>query len=242
MRISGRLARILQARGASAPAAEDPFAALDRAHAEQSEVLGDVRRTVADLITSRKRVELQARRLALTADELHREAARAVAGGRDDAAREALTRQVSVEDRLAELAHQHAELRQQEEALVDASQRLAAELDALRARMAMLRATSSAVEGRARVQDALRGVAQEGSDAGLALRRAEERTALLRARADALDELGGSAAAAARADAELDRVLAQSRIDQELARLRGASPPDRPFTAPGEDHRGDRRS
>lgn len=239
--MSRRLGRLFRARAGSG-AGEDLWAAAERACADHAAVLHDTRRTATDLITSRKRVELQARRLAATAEELHREAAQAVAAGRDDAARDALRRQAAAEDRLGELGRRHAELQQQEEALLDASNRLSARLDAVRARMETLRATSSTAEARARISDALSDLGREGSDVALALHGAQEQAARQRFQADALDELRSSAGTG-RAGAELDRTLAEARVDEELGRLRGAAPrPPSPVADGREDRQANGRS
>ena len=71
---------------------EDPRETLDYSYQRQLELLTKVRRGVADVATSRKRVELQMNQLAAVRQARGPGAARRSAMGREDLAREALTR------------------------------------------------------------------------------------------------------------------------------------------------------
>ena len=71
---------------------EDPRETLDYSYQTQLELLQKVRRGVADVATSRKRVELQMNQLQQSSDKLDRQARDSLAAGREDLAREALTR------------------------------------------------------------------------------------------------------------------------------------------------------
>src|SRR3979411_1856061 len=71
--------------------AEDPRETLDYSYERQLELLQQVRRGVADVATSRKRLELQSVQLKQGSDKLEAQAREAVAAGREDLAREALS-------------------------------------------------------------------------------------------------------------------------------------------------------
>src|ERR1700685_1471583 len=73
----------------------DPRETLDYSYQRQLEALTKVRRSVADVATSRKRVELQMNQLQQQADKLDGQARKALGAGREDLAREALTRKSS---------------------------------------------------------------------------------------------------------------------------------------------------
>src|SRR5512135_1578008 len=103
---------------------EDPRETLDYSYEKQLELLTKVRRGVADVATSRKRIEIQMQQLQASADKLQTQAQQAVAAGRDDLAREALTRRAAANQQLADLQTQHAQLQGEEEKLTLASQRL----------------------------------------------------------------------------------------------------------------------
>ena len=125
---------------------EDPRETLDYSYQKQLELLQNVRRGVADVATSRKRVELQASKLNQEIDRLTSAAQRALESNREDLAREALTRKSGLQQQLAELQAQHAQLQQEEEKLVRASSRLQAKVDAFRTRKETIKATYSAAE------------------------------------------------------------------------------------------------
>ena len=72
--------------------AEDPRETLDYSYERQREMLTKVRRGVADVATSRKRIELQRSSCRAVADKLDGQAKKALSIGREDLAREALTR------------------------------------------------------------------------------------------------------------------------------------------------------
>ena len=75
---------------------EDPRETLDYSYQTQLELLQKVRRGVADVATSRKRVELQMNQVQQTTDKLDRQARDSLAAGREDLAREALSRKAGV--------------------------------------------------------------------------------------------------------------------------------------------------
>jgi phage shock protein A len=72
--------------------AEDPRETLDYSYQKQLELLQKVRRGVADVATSRKRLELQLGQLQSQSTKLEDQSRKALALGREDLAREALTR------------------------------------------------------------------------------------------------------------------------------------------------------
>src|SRR3954464_1899320 len=106
--------------------AEDPRETLDYSYKRQLDLLQKVRRGVADVATSRKRVELQAAQLQQQSDKLTQQAQKALSMGREDLAREALTRKSALTGQINDLQAQHAQLQGEEEKLSLASQRLQA--------------------------------------------------------------------------------------------------------------------
>src|SRR5450631_1083871 len=109
---------------------EDPRETLDYSYQTQLELLQKVRRGVADVATSRKRVELQMNSLELSSNKLDKQARDALSAGREDLAREALSRKSGVQGQLADLNTQYTSLQAEEEKLTSASQRLQAKVDA----------------------------------------------------------------------------------------------------------------
>jgi phage shock protein A len=221
---------------------EDPRQTLDYSYEKQLELLQKVRRGVADVATSRKRVELQADTLGKEADKLNTAAQRALAQGREDLAREALTRKAGLAAQLNDLQTQHASLADEEEKLVRASQRLQAKVDAFRTQKETIKAQYSAAEAQTRVNEAFSGLGDEMTDVGQAIQRAQDKTQQMQARAGAVDELIASGALDAPGSSaddditrELDALASESTVENELAamktRLGIAGPQD---TQPGQ--------
>src|SRR6266567_5804794 len=94
---------------------EDPRETLDYSYQTQLELLQKVRRGVADVATSRKRVELQMNQVQQTTDKLDRQARDSLAAGREDLAREALGRKAGVQSQLTDLQTQYTSLQGEEE-------------------------------------------------------------------------------------------------------------------------------
>jgi len=206
---------------------EDPRETLDYSYQTQLELLQKVRRGVADVATSRKRVELQINTLQQNANKLDRQARDSLAAGREDLAREALTRKAGVQSQLDDLQTQYASLQGEEEKLTQASQRLQAKVDAFRTRKETIKATYTAAEAQTRINEAFTGISEEMGDVGLAIQRAEDKTAQMKARAGAIDELMASGALDDMVSgphddiqAELDRMGASHGVDRELEQMK----------------------
>jgi phage shock protein A len=206
---------------------EDPRETLDYSYQTQLELLQKVRRGVADVATSRKRVELQINQLQLQSDKLDRQARDSLGAGREDLAREALSRKAGLTSQLGDLQTQYASLQGEEEKLTNASQRLQAKVDAFRTRKETIKATYTAAEAQTRINEAFTGISEEMGDVGMAIQRAEDKTEQMKARAGALDELMSSGAlddvvSGPHDDiqAELDRMGATHGVDHELERMK----------------------
>lgn len=174
--------------------AEDPRETLDYSYEKQLELLQKVRRGVADVATSRKRLELQIQGLAQQEAKLEEQARAALAGGREDLAREALTRRSGLHTQIADLQTQLATLQEQEEKLTVAAQQLQTKVEAFRTKKETIKATYSAAEAQTKIGEAVAGISSELGDVGLAVQRAEDKTAQMQARAGAIDELVASGA------------------------------------------------
>lgn len=208
---------------------EDPRETLDYSYQRQLELLQKVRRGVADVATSRKRVELQANQLDAEMKKLTLSASRALEVNREDLAREALTRKSGLQGQLDDLMAQHAQLQGEEEKLVRASTRLQAKVDAFRTRKETIKATYSAAEAQTRINEAFTGISEEMGDVGLAIQRAEDKTAQMQARAGAIDELLASGALEDPSGSfkdditrELDSLASSSQVENELAALKAS--------------------
>jgi phage shock protein A len=214
--------------------AEDPRETLDYSYEKQLELLQKVRRGVADVATSRKRLELQIQGITQQEAKLDQQARAALAGGREDLAREALTRKSGLHQQIADLQEQLATLQGQEEKLIVAMQQLQSKVETFRTKKETIKATYSAAEAQTRINEAFAGISSELGDVGLAVQRAEDKTAQMQARAGAIDELVASGALTDvsgmgkdNITVELERMASESDVDAQLAAMKaelGAAP------------------
>jgi phage shock protein A len=207
--------------------AEDPRETLDYSYEKQLELLQKVRRGVADVATSRKRLELQITQLQQQSDKLEVQAKAALAGGREDLAREALSRRSGLQIQISDLQVQLAQLQDQEEKLIQASQRLQAKVEAFRTKKETIKATYSAAEAQTKINEAFSGISEELGDVGLAVQRAEDKTAQMQARGQAIDELLASGAlddatgtSKDSITAELERMASTNDVESQLAAMK----------------------
>ena len=228
MSVMKRVSMIFRAKADKAlDKMEDPRETLDYSYKQQLELLQKVRRGVADVATSRKRLELQMNQLQQSSGKLDKQARDALSAGREDLAREALSRKSGLQGQIADLQVQYQQLQGEEEKLTTASQRLQAKVDAFRTKKETIKATYTAAEAQTRINEAFTGISEEMGDVGLAIQRAEDKTEQMRARAGAIDELMASgvlddAVSGSRDDiqAELDRMGAGRDVDLELEQMK----------------------
>ncbi|WP_036553801.1 PspA/IM30 family protein [Nocardioides insulae] len=237
MSLWSRMSLIFKAKANKAlDKAEDPRETLDYSYQRQLELLAKVRRGVADVATSRKRVELQINQLEQQAAKLTDQAQKAINVNREDLAREALTRKSGLASQINDLKVQHSALQGEEEKLTMAQQRLQAKVESFRTRKETIKATYTAAEAQTRINEAVSGIGEEMGDVGMAIQRAEDKTQEMQARAGAIDELIASGALddATAVNAgddiarELDSLSSQSDVEAELAALKGLGSPQQP--------------
>lgn len=206
--------------------AEDPRETLDYSYEKQLEMLQKVRRGVADVATSKKRIELQAAKLEQSVAKLDGQARSALAQNREDLARVALERKKGVQLQLQGLDEQREQLQAEQDKLVVAEQRLTAKVEAFRTRKETIKAQYTAAEAQSKIGEALSGVSEDMADVGMAIERAENKTETMRARAGAIDELIASGAlddvtdGRDSIDRELEQLSIGGGVDDELARMK----------------------
>jgi phage shock protein A len=214
MGIIQRISMIFRAKANKAlDKAEDPRETLDYSYERQLEMLQKVRRGVADVATSKKRIELQAAKLEQSVMKLDGQARAALQAGREDLARVALERKKGVQLQLQSLDEQRAQLQTEQDKLVQAEQRLTAKVEAFRTQKETIKAQYTAAEAQTRIGEAVTGISEEMSDIGMAMDRAHNKVENMRARAGAIDELLESGAL------EDFTAPGQDSIDRELAKI-----------------------
>ena len=144
--------------------AEDPREALDLSYQRQLETLTKVRHAVADVATSRHRVELQANALEQQAAKISSQREDAVKSGRQDLASEARARESGIGEQLSDLRHRIASLSEEESKLTAASQRLQAKVEAFRVRKETINAGYTADEAAQTVREAIAVIDADADD------------------------------------------------------------------------------
>ena len=205
---------------------EDPRETLDYSYEKQLELLQNVKRGVADVTTSKKRLQLQREKLMLNIDKLNGQAKDSIVVNREDLARQALERKDALVQQVDSINREIAELEKQEEKLVESEKRLSTKVEIFRTRKESVKAQYSAAEAQVKINESVTGISEEMADVGLALERAENKTEEMKARANAIDELMESGALQDLTggkddiDRELSKISAQSNIETELVRLK----------------------
>jgi phage shock protein A len=206
--------------------AEDPGETLDYSYERQLQLLQNVKRGVADVVTAKKRLEMQTQQLEQSVVKLETQARQALGAGREDLARQALERKSAVQQQLQGLDQQVQGLEQQQEKLVASEKQLQAKIEAFRSQKEVIKAQYSAAEASVRIGEAATGIGEQMADTGLAIQRAKDKTEQMQARANAIDELTASGALEdfTSDQTQLDRELAQlsssTQVDDELSKMK----------------------
>ena len=207
--------------------ADDPAETLDYSYEQQRQLLQNVKRGIADVATSKKRLQLQTDKLEQSLVKLDSQARDAVAAGREDLARAALERKTLAQQQLQDLDGQIEQLDQQQQKLAASEKQLAAKIEAFRSQKEVIKAQYSAAEAQVRIGEAATGIGEQMADTCLAIQRAKDKTETMQARAEAMDELIAAGTLEdftsdkSSLDRELEALTTASDVDAELARLKG---------------------
>ena len=206
--------------------AEDPSETLDYSYEQQLQLLQNVKRGIADVVTSKKRLQLQTAELEKSLVKLDTQARQALAAGREDLARAALERKAAAQTQLQDLDRQLQQLEDQQQKLVASERQLSAKVEAFRTQKETIKAQYSAAEAQVRIGEAATGIGEQMADTGLAIQRAKDKTEAMQARAGAIDELVESGALEdftsdqSALDRELAQITSQSQVDSELEKMK----------------------
>jgi phage shock protein A len=185
-----------------------------------------VRRALVDIAASRKRIELQEQQLQHTVDHLQDQAKAALSEGKEDLAKEALSRKAAAQAQIAEMDPQHQQLTEQEEKLEQTLAALQQRVNDFRSRKEVMKAQYTAAQAMSSVDENVAGISKTIGSSGEELQRAQDKIANMQARAGAMDELlqsgvledvGGDTDDIQK---ELDEAGSAAEVDKELAALK----------------------
>ncbi|MBW4094775.1 MAG: PspA/IM30 family protein [Acidobacteria bacterium] len=230
MKIAQRITMIFRSKAnATIDRYEDPQQTMDYSYQKQLAALHDVRRGIADVATSRQRLEIQANELFGAMEKLHSQAATALSLNREDLARAALTRRAALGEQLAEIKTARDGLYDQETRLTVGLGQLQTRVESFRTRAETIKASYSAAEAQSRIGESLSGLSSEMTAVNDAMTRAEDHARTMTARSAALDELLSTGVLADPGKPyrdpithQLDQLSAENQVEEELAKLRAA--------------------
>src|SRR5580692_7043926 len=206
-------------------AAEKPDEMLDLSYEQMLDQLTKVRQALVSVAASRKQIELQ------------EQAKQALAIGREDLAREALSRKAATQAQIDPMEAQHQQLTEQEQKLEQTLAALQQRVNTFRTQKETLKAQYTAASAESSVNESVAGISGTLSDSGAELARAQDKIAQMQARAGALDELlqsgvledvGGNTDDIQK---ELDQAGTDADVESQLAALKaqigpGSAPPE----------------
>jgi phage shock protein A len=185
-----RLATFFRIRAESAlDKAEDPGQVMDYSYRKQLEQLQNLKRSIADVVTNEKRLEMQQAQLQQQMDKLDGQALQALQANREDLARMALQRKETLLMQINSFEQQIAQLREQETRLVTMERQISSRVEAFRTQKEMVKAQYGAAQAQVKINEAVTGISQEMSEMNLAMQRAQDKVLSMQARANAMDSL-----------------------------------------------------
>ena len=228
--LAGRMSTVVKAKVSKLlDRAEDPAETLDYSYQRQVEQLQNVKKGIADVVTAKKRLQMQESTLQQSVVKLDTQARQALSSGHEDLARTALERKNVAQTELQGLDTQVTELEAQQDKLTESEQKLRAKIEAFRTKKEVIKAQYSAAEAQVRISEAATGVGEQMADVGLAMQRAVDKTENMKARADAVSELEAAGTfdditALGSGEDDIDRQLkqlsSQPEVDDELAKMK----------------------
>ncbi|MCW2989951.1 MAG: PspA/IM30 family protein, partial [Solirubrobacterales bacterium] len=145
--IGGRFSTVIKAKVSKMlDRAEDPAETLDYSYQKQLESLQNVKKGIADVVTAKKRLQMQSDKLEQSVVKLDTQARQALAAGQEDLARTALERKQGLQSELQNLDTQVTELEAQQERLTESEKKLRAKIEAFRTKKEVIKAQYSAAE------------------------------------------------------------------------------------------------
>jgi phage shock protein A len=228
--VSGRFSTVVKAKISKLlDRAEDPAETLDYSYQKQLESLQNVKKGIADVVTAKKRLQMQSSKLEQSVVKLDTQARQALSQGNEELARVALERKNVAQTELQGLDSQVAELEAQQQKLTDSEAKLRTKIETFRTKKEVIKAQYSAAEAQVRISEAATGVGEQMADVGLAMQRAVDKTEQMRARADAVQELEAAGTfddltQLGSGEDDIDRQLRElssgAAVDDELAKMK----------------------
>ena len=231
MSIFSRIATLFRIRAnAALDKAEDPGQVMDYSYNEQVKQLQQLRHSIADVVTQEKRLEMQQSELKNKINRFEEGARQALQANNEDLARQALQRQQTLVFQINDYERQIAQLRAQEEKLIQMERTVTARVEAFRTQKEMVKAQYSAAQAQVKINEAVTGISQEMSEMNLAMQRAQDKVLTMQARANAMDSLIEQGALGDQGllgagsgdplERELNKIASQQNVEAQLQAMK----------------------
>ncbi|HKV02183.1 MAG TPA: PspA/IM30 family protein [Ktedonobacteraceae bacterium] len=247
-----RLATFFRIRAnAALDKAEDPGQVMDYSYSKQLEQLQQLRRSIADVVTNEKRLEMQQSQLIERINKLDLQAMQALQANREDLARMALQRKETLVVQINSYEQQLAQLKTQEEKLINMERTVSGRIDAFRTQKEMVKAQYSAAQAQVKINETLTGISQEMTEMNLAMQRAQDKVLSMQSRANAMEALIEQGALSEQGmlgpgsgdtlDRELQRISVEQNVDAQLQAMKqrlqlgGSNPTQRQIEGPAPE-------
>jgi phage shock protein A len=209
--------------------AEDPGQVMDYSYSKQVEQLQQLRRSIADVVTNEKRLEMQQSQLIQKTNTLDQQAMQALQANREDLARMALQRKETLLVQINSYEQQLAQLKEQEEKLISMERTVSARVEAFRTQKEMVKAQYNAAQAQVKINETVTGISEEMTEMNLAMQRAQDKVLTMQARANAMEALieqgtlgeqgliGGSSDTLER---ELQKISTEQNVEAQLQAMK----------------------
>jgi phage shock protein A len=205
---------------------EDPREALDYSYTKQVEMLNKLRRSIVEVVASKKRLEMQKLKLLDNVKTLDEQARRAVEAGREDLARLVLERKNANLVQAQNLDKQIVEMQAEQEKLETAERQTSTKVEEFRSRKEVIKAQYTAAEASIKIKESVTGISEQMADVGMAMQRAEDKTEKMRSKSQAMDEMIHSGVLTDYTsnkddiERELEKVSIKGSVEEELAKIK----------------------
>ena len=226
-----RLANLFRMRAnAALDKVEDPGQVMDYSYSKQLEQLQNLKRSIAEVVTNEKRLEMQQSQIQQKINTLDQQAMQALQANREDLARMALQRKETLLVQINGYEQQLAQLRAQEEKLVNMERTISARVETFRTQKEMVKAQYNAAQAQVKINEQVTGISEEMSEMNLAMQRAQDKVLTMQARANAMDALieqgtlGDQGLLGAGSgdplERELQQISAQQNVEDQLQAMK----------------------
>jgi phage shock protein A len=209
--------------------AEQPGQVMDYSYTKQIEQLQLLRRSIAEVVTNEKRLDLLQSQVQQQINKLDQQAMQALQANREDLARMALQRKEGLVAQISGYEQQIAQLRAQEENLIAMERKISARVEAFRTQKEMVKAQYNAAQAQVKINEAVTGISQEMSEMNLAMQRAQDKVLSMQSRANAMETLieqgtlgeqGLLGSGSDTLDHELQKISSQQNVEAQLQAMK----------------------